>query len=200
MRTMSRARLKACALGYATLGWTGYVPQDCHDALIVVPLNYTWVAWGWPNTFVERMAAANSEVFAIGPLGDGYGTTGVDTLELLNRLPTDYAGGIMTEHIEVIAKAARTACCGRASDYCLVNDRMHWPWLRNWLPTSVPSYVTVPVIGPVSVSVWNGGSTFVFVTVYVPVKVVPETVASTEYEYGSHVPVPSSTSPKYSEV
>jgi len=107
VRTMSRARLKSCALGYAAIGWTSYVPQACRDAIIVVPLNYTGLAWGWPNTFVARMAEVNSEVFAMGPYGDGYGTTGVDTLELLNQLPTDYTGGIMTDRIEVIGKAAR---------------------------------------------------------------------------------------------
>ena len=107
MKTMSRAQLKSCALRYVLLGWTGHVPEACRDIVVVVPIDYTGFVWGWPRTFIDRMRTVNSEVFAIGPLADGYGTPGIDTLELLDKLPADYTGGIMTDRIEVIGKAAR---------------------------------------------------------------------------------------------
>ncbi len=46
---MSETQEKACVARYIALGWTGYVPQACRHTMIVVPLNYTWLAWGWPN-------------------------------------------------------------------------------------------------------------------------------------------------------
>ena len=108
MRTLSRQRLKSCLLRYLAGGWTGYVPDACHDSIVFVPVNYAGLAWGWPERFLERMAAVNAEVFVIGPYGAGSRyTTGIDTLELLGQLPTDFAGGVMTDRIEIVGKALR---------------------------------------------------------------------------------------------
>lgn len=110
VRTLSRPRLKSCLLGYLALGWSGHVPEACRDAIVYVPINYAHLLWGWPQRFVERMRSANSEVFAIGPYTsrtDREGTTGLDSLEELAALPTDFSGGIVTDRIEVIGKALR---------------------------------------------------------------------------------------------
>ena len=108
VRTISRASIKACLLGYVGYGWTGIVPQACRNAMVLVPINVAPFLWGWPDKFLNRMARANSAVFMLGLYSGGEFSTGIDTPELLQRLPSNYSGGIWTNEIEAIAKLART--------------------------------------------------------------------------------------------
>jgi glycerophosphoryl diester phosphodiesterase len=100
---MDKAQLKTCALRYIALGWSGYMPRSCRHTIIVVPINYSWLLWGWPNRFLARMQAAGSPVFVAGPYHRGEEIGGVNTQEQLGRLPRDYRGGIWTDEIEVVA-------------------------------------------------------------------------------------------------
>jgi glycerophosphoryl diester phosphodiesterase len=109
MRTLSRAQLKSCLLGHVFLGWSGHMPEACRDATIFVPINYTVWMWGWPQQFVERMAAVNSEVFVIGPYTSdpkAYGSTGIDSPAELEHIQ-GYTGGIVTDRIDVMGPALR---------------------------------------------------------------------------------------------
>src|SRR5262249_49861884 len=67
VRAMSRNSFQNCALTYLGVGWTGVVPASCRNTILLVPINYAWVAWGWPNRFLARMRDAGTEVYAIGP-------------------------------------------------------------------------------------------------------------------------------------
>ncbi|WP_426131220.1 glycerophosphodiester phosphodiesterase family protein [Pararhizobium sp. PWRC1-1] len=107
MRTMSRSSLKTCLLRYIGTGWTGIVPQACRDTLVLVPINIAPWLWGWPDRFLNRMEAAGSRVFALGPYSGGDFSTGLDTPELLSRLPENYSGGIWTNEIETVGGELR---------------------------------------------------------------------------------------------
>jgi len=102
--TASRSTLKSCLLGYMALGWSGYVPEGCRRSMVLVPVNATWLLWGWPNRFQQRLRAVGSEVFAVGPYSGGF-TSGIDTQADLARLPANYGGGIWTNEIAWCAKA-----------------------------------------------------------------------------------------------
>ena len=105
LRVMSRQSLAACGLRYIALGWSGFVPDACRNTIILVPVNLSWLIWGWPNLFLERMDAAGSEVFAVGPVSRGEtGAPGIDTDEDFNRLPEGYSGGIWTNRIDRIGR------------------------------------------------------------------------------------------------
>ena len=106
IRTISRAAIKSCLLGYIGYGWSGVVPKACHNAMVMLPINVAPWMWGWPDRFLNRMKAANSEVFVLGPYRGGGFSTGIDTPEQFARLPQNYAGGIWTNEIEVIAPLA----------------------------------------------------------------------------------------------
>ena len=106
IRTISRATIKSCLLRYVGYGWTGVVPQACKSAMVLVPINVAPWLWGWPDRFLNRMEAANSVVFVFGPYSGGEFSTGIDTPDLLARLPANYSGGIWTNEIEAIAKLA----------------------------------------------------------------------------------------------
>jgi glycerophosphoryl diester phosphodiesterase len=105
--TMSGATLKRCLLRYFLLGWTGYVPPDCERSMLLVPSNYAPWLWGWPNRFLSRMRAHNSEVFVIGRYDGEDFSSGIDRVEDLSLLPAGYAGGIWTNRIDRIAPTLR---------------------------------------------------------------------------------------------
>jgi glycerophosphoryl diester phosphodiesterase len=96
-----------CLLQYLGLGWTGFVPEACRNTAVMVPVNLAWLAWGWPNLFIERMRATGSEVILLGPYEAGDpGTAGIDTLELLADVPPGFSGFLWTNRIETIGPAA----------------------------------------------------------------------------------------------
>lgn len=107
VRTISRAAIKSCLVSYIGYGWSGIVPQACASAIVLVPINFAPWLWGWPDRFLNRMEAANSAVFVLGPYRGGEFSTGVDTPELFRRLPEKYSGGIWTNEIETIASLTR---------------------------------------------------------------------------------------------
>lgn len=95
-----------CLLQYLGLGWTGYVPEPCRNTAVLVPVNLAWLAWGWPNLFVERMRDAGSVVVLLGPYGAGDpGTAGIDEVEQLAQVPRPFAGYVWTNRIEAIGPA-----------------------------------------------------------------------------------------------
>lgn len=103
VRTISRAAIRSCLIGYIGYGWTGLVPAACRNAMVLVPINVAPWLWGLPDRFLDRMTDANSAVFVLGPYSGGEFSTGIDTPELFARLPQRYSGGIWTNEIEAIA-------------------------------------------------------------------------------------------------
>jgi glycerophosphoryl diester phosphodiesterase len=97
-------RLMSCLMQYVGYGWTGVVPGSCRDTMVMVPENFTWLIWGWPNRFLQRMAAAGSGVILIGPYHPGdAGTSGIDTAAEAAKVPKDFAGYVWTNEIATIA-------------------------------------------------------------------------------------------------
>jgi glycerophosphoryl diester phosphodiesterase len=107
VRTISRSAIKSCLLRYIAYAWTGIVPEACHNAIVMVPINIAPWLWGWPDRLLDRMVSANSAVFVLGPYHGGEFSTGIDTPELWSRLPQNYSGGVWTNEIETIARLAR---------------------------------------------------------------------------------------------
>lgn len=106
VRTASRATLRSCLLRYLALGWSGHVPESCQRSIVLVPVNMTFLVWGWPHRFQQRMRGAGSEIVAVGPYGGGF-TSGIDKPEDLSGLPENYAGGIWTNEIAWLSRAVR---------------------------------------------------------------------------------------------
>lgn len=108
IRTITRPRLKRCLIRYAALGWSGHVPGACADSILTVPANVAPWLWGWPNRFLQRMDAANSQVVLLGDYrGESY-SQGYNDPERLSTLPADYAGGIWTDRIDLMGPAVDT--------------------------------------------------------------------------------------------
>jgi glycerophosphoryl diester phosphodiesterase len=106
VRTISRSTIKSCLLGYVGYGWSAVVPKACRNAMVMLPINVAPWMWGWPDRFLNRMKAADSEVFVLGPYRGGEFSSGIDTPDQFARLPQNYSGGIWTNEIEAIAPLA----------------------------------------------------------------------------------------------
>lgn len=102
LRAQSKPGLRSCIVTQIFTGWLGHVPEACRNAVVYVPINYTWLVWGWPTRFVERMKRHNTEVYVFGPMGQERGGSGIDTPELLAQVMPEFRGGINTDHVEVI--------------------------------------------------------------------------------------------------
>lgn len=102
-------RAQKCTLGYLGMGWTGHVPKACHGGTVIVPVTLRNLVWGWPNRFLARMKASNTEVMMIGSISglDSSSFTRLDTPEALDSLPTGFDGLIWTDRIEHVGPAAR---------------------------------------------------------------------------------------------
>lgn len=106
LRAFSKARGERCLKGYLLGGWFGRVPKECHDSMIIVPTDYAWLLWGWPNRFLQRMQAVGSEVYAGGDADFQLKSVeGLDDPDQLERLPARWHGGVFTDRVEIIGPA-----------------------------------------------------------------------------------------------
>jgi glycerophosphoryl diester phosphodiesterase len=103
----SARSLKSCLVRYILLGWAGHVPEACRAGMMLVPLNVAPWLWGWPHKFMQRMHAAGVQVFVLGPYDGSFGSSGVDDLNQLAKLPKPFSGGIWTNRIDRIGAALR---------------------------------------------------------------------------------------------
>lgn len=101
-----RDSLLGCLVPYLLLGWSGYVPEACADAVVVVPGDLGWLLWGWPHRFTQRMKNAGSDVFLLGPYDGGF-TNGVDSADQWDLIPEKFDGYVWTNRVEVMGAMIR---------------------------------------------------------------------------------------------
>ena len=101
MILQTRQNVKDCLKGYALTGWYGGMPDTCKNSYVPVPSNLRHFIWGWPHRFEKRLNAVGSRSMLLGPY-EGVGSVGLDQIEQLRVIPTDYKGIVFTNKIEVI--------------------------------------------------------------------------------------------------
>jgi glycerophosphoryl diester phosphodiesterase len=102
LRGFDRALIQSCLTRYVALGWSSYVPESCHNTIMLVPQNYAAFLWGWPHRFTRRLDAVGTEVVLVGPYdGSGF-TSGVDDADSFHNVPEAFDGYIWTNRIELI--------------------------------------------------------------------------------------------------
>lgn len=115
LRGYDRRSALSCLGRYLAYGWTGIVPEACHDTLVVVPGNYAPFLWGWPDRFAARMQAAGSDIILLGPYGGGDFITGIDSRDELALVPDDFSGYVWTNRAETIGPILNEPLQRRAS-------------------------------------------------------------------------------------
>ena len=102
LKPFGKASMKACGIPYIALGWTGYMPKACHNTVLFLPQNWTWMTWGYPNRLQDRFARAGSTIYLIGAVQNANGIAGIDSPQQLAKVPKSWRMGILTDDIEVI--------------------------------------------------------------------------------------------------
>lgn len=103
----NRDSAATCSRDHVIYGWTGYLPQSCRGGTLIVPLNYQWAFWGWPNRLIARMEAYGGRVLVIGPMGNESAPTGLYLPEQLTEIPASYNGYVWVEDIWTLGPALR---------------------------------------------------------------------------------------------
>jgi glycerophosphoryl diester phosphodiesterase len=98
---------KRCSKDYLMTGWFGHVPESCRNGTLVVPLNYQWAFWGWPNRLIARMDSVGARVVVMGPYRKGEANGGIDLPEQLGDIPSTFKGYIWVEDIWTVGPALR---------------------------------------------------------------------------------------------
>jgi glycerophosphoryl diester phosphodiesterase len=97
---------KACTKEYALYGWSSFVPKSCHNGTLLVPLDYQWAFWGWPNRLLQRMEKVGARVVIIASR-DGPNGTGLTLPEQLGEIPSTFKGYVWVDDIWTVGPALR---------------------------------------------------------------------------------------------
>ncbi len=97
---------KKCSKDYVLTGWTSFVPESCRNGTIVIPINYQWLYWGWPNRLIKRMDEVGARVLVVGPRGSE-NSMGLSLPEQLGEVPASFKGYIWVEDIWTVGPALR---------------------------------------------------------------------------------------------
>jgi len=101
LRGLTGASVKACMLRYILLGWSGYMPEACQHTFVLLPVNWTWIVWGFPHRFGARLAEHGTEAFLVGANSGRDWLSGIDSNDAMRAACADhYSGGIWTDRIE----------------------------------------------------------------------------------------------------
>ena len=107
-RAMSKETLASCSKAYLLTGWSGRAPESCRNTIIFVPGGWGSLFWGWPNRFLARMQAVDTEVWLGGePDFNTRSLNAIDDLQTFSRVRDGWRGGVDTDKIEVIGPAAK---------------------------------------------------------------------------------------------
>lgn len=100
-------RAKICTKDYIKYGWSGWFPTSCVGNTIMVPLNYQWAFWGWPDRLQDRAAKHGTRVLLVGNYGDKANGMGLHHVQQLTRIPASFRGYVWVEDIYNIGPALR---------------------------------------------------------------------------------------------
>ena len=97
---------KSCTKDYVLYGWTSIIRESCRNGTLIVPLNYQWAIWGWPNRTIQRMDKVGARVLIIGPYGEDR-HMGLTLPEQLGEIPSSFKGYVWVDDIWTVGPAMR---------------------------------------------------------------------------------------------
>ncbi len=105
--TMDPESAKRCTKDYLKFGWSGWYPQSCVGRTIMVPLDYQWAYWGWPDRLQDRAAKHGTRVLLVGPRGGDKDGMGLTDVRQLTRIPASFTGYVWIDDIYNLGPALR---------------------------------------------------------------------------------------------
>lgn len=93
-------RAEACSRACLAQGWTAATRDLCRGEMIVLPLDWTGRAEGWPTLFLKRMRANGTRVLLTGDMGGGReGPKGIERVEQMKQVPKGFDGWLWVEDL-----------------------------------------------------------------------------------------------------
>lgn len=102
-----KGEAKQCTKDYVAYGWTGIIPESCRNGVLVIPINYQWIMWGWPNRLIARMESVRARVIVMGPYESGKSNEGLTDVHQLGKIAGTFNGYIWIEDIWGIGPALK---------------------------------------------------------------------------------------------
>jgi glycerophosphoryl diester phosphodiesterase len=102
-----KGEAKQCTKDYVAYGWTGIIPESCRNGVLVIPINYQWIMWGWPNRLIARMESVGARVIVMGPYESGKSNEGLTDVHQLGKIVGTFNGYIWIEDIWGIGPALK---------------------------------------------------------------------------------------------
>ena len=103
----TKGRAMDCTKAYVAYGWTGIIPKACHKGTLIIPINYQFLFWGWPNRLIARMESVGARVIVMGPYESGKSNEGLTEPKQLGKIPASFNGYIWVEDIETVGPSLR---------------------------------------------------------------------------------------------
>ena len=73
----------------------------------MVPLDYQWAYWGWPDRLQYRAAKHGTRVLLVGPRGGDKDGMGLTDVRQLTRIPASFTGYVWIDDIYNLGPALR---------------------------------------------------------------------------------------------
>jgi glycerophosphoryl diester phosphodiesterase len=102
-----KGEAQQCTKDYVAYGWTGIIPESCRNGVLVIPINYQWIMWGWPNRLIARMESVGAKVIVTGPYESGKSNEGLTDVHQLGKIAGTFNGYIWIEDIWGIGPALK---------------------------------------------------------------------------------------------
>jgi glycerophosphoryl diester phosphodiesterase len=102
-----KGEAQKCTKDYVAYGWTGVIPESCHNGVLGIPINYQWIMWGWPNRLIARMESVGAKVIVMGPYESGKSNEGLTDVHQLGKIAGTFNGYIWIEDIWGIGPALK---------------------------------------------------------------------------------------------
>lgn len=96
-RGFSEPTVTACLVEYASLGFPEDLPPECHDTILLVPVDLGQALPGWPNAFAQKLAEQGTDLIVRGPDGSG-----IDTVPEFEALPDGLDIYVWTNRIDLL--------------------------------------------------------------------------------------------------
>jgi glycerophosphoryl diester phosphodiesterase len=101
-------RAEACSRAYFAQGWSEAARGLCRGEMIVVPLDWTARAEGWPDLFLKRMRENGTRVLLTGELGAGKDSPkGIERVEQMKQVPKGFDGWLWVEDLWAVRRMVK---------------------------------------------------------------------------------------------
>lgn len=96
-RGFSERTVTDCLIAYARIDLSAAPPTECHDTVVLLPIDLAELVPGGPTMLAQRLATIGTDLILRGPQ-----SSGIDTVQAFNDLPEGLNAFVWTNRIDLI--------------------------------------------------------------------------------------------------